>query len=79
MDRSGHEADLLRKGVKWQRADIALLLKGVKVVGWVWVMVRRGVKAGWESCERCFAYNFSYGKIIRVFWGGIRIEYLFCR
>ena len=46
MDRSGSKADLLRQGVKWQRADIALLLKGVKAVGRVWVMVRRGVKVG---------------------------------
>ena len=46
MERRRHEADLLRKGVKWQRADIALLLKGVKAVGRVWVMVRRGVKVG---------------------------------
>lgn len=46
MERRRHEADLLRKGVKWKRTDIALLLKEVKVVGWVWVMVRRGVKAG---------------------------------
>ena len=45
MERRGHEADLLRKEVKWKRADIALLLKGVKVVEWVWDMVRRGVKA----------------------------------
>ena len=59
---------------------VLLPCKGVNSEGCLSRLLRRGVKKARKGTgERSFAINCSYGKILRVFCGGILIENLFCR